>query len=185
MTQHVRQALPHACGFTLVELMVTVAIAALLATLALPSFREVAVRSNVAALTNQLVLSLQTARAEAVRRGTWVEVKSGQGSSWGATGWQVVPDDAFNSTFSGATIDTATAAPGGYSVCGRVTTVVGFDGSDGVIVFGPSGELASSRAFDFSINRPDRNTALAQHITVKQSGVIQSGAGATTGLTGC
>ncbi|MDH5823829.1 GspH/FimT family pseudopilin [Luteimonas sp. RD2P54] len=54
-------------GFTLVELMVTVAIVAILAAIGLPSFQG-SLRSNrVATGTNELMASLALARSEAIR----------------------------------------------------------------------------------------------------------------------
>ena len=58
-----------ASGFTVVELVIAVAIVALLAALALPSFREVGVRMAVTDNTNDLVGALNVARSEAVKRG--------------------------------------------------------------------------------------------------------------------
>nr|WP_255595780.1 GspH/FimT family pseudopilin [Lysobacter sp. BMK333-48F3] len=56
-----------AAGFTLIELMVTIGIAAILLALALPSFTE-SIRSNrVSTATNQMLATFNLARAEALR----------------------------------------------------------------------------------------------------------------------
>lgn len=74
-------------GFSLVELVVTVAIAAILAAIAIPSFRSMINSSRLTSHANELVASLQLARSEAIKRNARVSVC---GSANGATcggGW--------------------------------------------------------------------------------------------------
>lgn len=59
-------------GFTLVELMVTLAIAAVLAMLAAPNIRDFIVRSKMTNLSNEFTSSILKARNEAVNRNTCV-----------------------------------------------------------------------------------------------------------------
>ena len=76
-------------GFTLIELIVTVAILAILATLAVPAFTST-VRRNCAATSANAMLGLLTyARGEAVKRGVTVGLcPSTDGSSCGTdTDW--------------------------------------------------------------------------------------------------
>lgn len=56
-------------GFTLLELMVTLAVAAILVTIAIPSYRGLVQRNTVTAAVNDLVGDLNYARSEAVTRG--------------------------------------------------------------------------------------------------------------------
>ncbi|HET8868831.1 MAG TPA: GspH/FimT family pseudopilin [Aquabacterium sp.] len=77
-------------GFTLVELMVTLAIAAVLATLAAPALTRFLAKSQMNASANELSDSLQLARMEAVSRNTCVSVcrraESGAPKCAGETG---------------------------------------------------------------------------------------------------
>ena len=66
-------------GFTLVELMVTVAVMVILAAIAMPSMTAMIDNGRVAGQTEELVSSLQLARAEAIRRNARVTVCAGTG----------------------------------------------------------------------------------------------------------
>lgn len=55
-------------GFTLVELMVTLMVLAILLGVAVPSFRDAALGSRLTAYANDLVASAQVARSEAIKR---------------------------------------------------------------------------------------------------------------------
>lgn len=83
-------------GFTLLELMVTIAIAAILISLALPSFQEVLRSNRVSTATNELLASLSMARSEAIRdAGSAGVCASSDGASCGAdwnAGWLIWTD---------------------------------------------------------------------------------------------
>jgi type IV fimbrial biogenesis protein FimT len=55
-------------GFTMVELMVTIAVAAILLAVAIPSFESVINSNRLATASNEMMAALQTARMESVRR---------------------------------------------------------------------------------------------------------------------
>ena len=83
-------------GFTLIELVVTLAVAALLASLAAPSVRDFIVRSGMTNLGNEFNASILKARNEAVNRNTCVTMcmsstASGASPSCTTSGtdWQV------------------------------------------------------------------------------------------------
>jgi type IV fimbrial biogenesis protein FimT len=56
-------------GFTLIELIVTVALAAILLTIGVPSFQEMMRNNRAATHTNEMLTALNFARSEAVKRG--------------------------------------------------------------------------------------------------------------------
>lgn len=77
-------------GFTLVELIVTMAVVAILLVLAVPGFGEIIRTNRASAQTNDLVSALSLARSEAVRRGAAVDVcpSSNQITCTGGTDWE-------------------------------------------------------------------------------------------------
>lgn len=77
-------------GFTLIELMVTITIAAILLGIAIPSFTSVISSNRLTTSANELVTALNLARSEAVKRGQQVVVRK-TGTNW-ENGWQVFVD---------------------------------------------------------------------------------------------
>jgi type IV fimbrial biogenesis protein FimT len=86
-------------GFTLVELMVTVAMVAILASLAVPSFRILLVNRTVQAASESLIEDMRLARSEALKRSTRTVICRstdsstcvGAAGSW-SDGWIVFVD---------------------------------------------------------------------------------------------
>ena len=57
-------------GLTLIELMVTLAVAIILVAVGMPLFSGIAANNRAAAQTNSMISAMNLARSEAVRRGT-------------------------------------------------------------------------------------------------------------------
>lgn len=96
-------------GFTLMELMMTLAIAAILVTVAVPSFRTFIQNSKLTKQVNLLAASVATARGEAAKRGARVVLCQsnnstaatpdcdGTAGTW-SNGWVVFVDSNNNLT---------------------------------------------------------------------------------------
>ena len=97
-------------GFTLVELMVTLVIAAILLTAGVPSFNTLIKNNRLTTSNNELVSALNLARSEAIKRGLRVTVcKSSDqascdtsGTGW-QQGWIVFTDTNDNADYDSAT----------------------------------------------------------------------------------
>lgn len=85
-------------GFTLIETMVVVAIVAILAALAAPSFQDLLRGNRLSAASSAMQVSLSLARSEAVKRGTDARVTvaaNGTAGRWD-NGWTVFVDRTTN-----------------------------------------------------------------------------------------
>lgn len=73
-------------GFTLVELMVAIAITAIILTLGVPSFRTMLQNNRSLALSNPFISALNFAKTEAIRRATFISFCAAANSSLNACG---------------------------------------------------------------------------------------------------
>lgn len=76
-------------GFTLIEMMIAVALMAILLSIAVPSFRDASLGSQLRAAANDLTASAHLARSEAIKRNAPVTLcVSSNGTTCGTGGWQ-------------------------------------------------------------------------------------------------
>ncbi len=87
-------------GYTLMELMVTISIAGILISVAIPSFTSIISSNRLTTYANELVTALNLARSEAIKRGGSVTVRKvddysftnlGTSANW-EDGWDVFTD---------------------------------------------------------------------------------------------
>lgn len=82
-------------GFTLIELMVVLAVMGIIAGMAFPSLRDLIVNSRITTQTNEFIAALSYARSEAIKRGTDVMVCADDEANLG-NGWFINPGIACN-----------------------------------------------------------------------------------------
>jgi len=118
-------------GFTLYELMVTVGVAALIASFAVPGYRGLMADSRSVAHTNDIVTALNLARSEATRRRFPINVcasadgASCSGSNDWSTGWIV-------RTQAGEVLQTWPARSGGTGVLNANVSTIQFQATGGL-----------------------------------------------------
>lgn len=89
----VKAALRNSRGLTLVELMVTLAVLAILLSLAAPSFSSLLASTRMSSQTNEFMGTLNLARSEAVRRVQPVSLRASDSDNYNySKGWTVFPD---------------------------------------------------------------------------------------------
>ena len=145
-------------GFTLIELMVTLSVMAILMSIAVPSFQSFILNSRITTQTNNFIMALMLARSEAVKRGSTVTVcSSTTGTScaeltnWGG-GWLVFVDaDGDGVVDTGdLPVQVGQALSGGNTLDGGARTRVTYGGNGFATGFNDTFSLCDSRGATFS-----------------------------------
>ncbi len=132
--------LKNTAGFTLIELIITMVVLAIAATVAFPSFSSLIGENRLTTGTNVLVSSIRFARAEAIKRGTNVTFST-DGDL--ASGWCVHTGDAAN--------DCANDQIRGFDDPGNLT----YTASANDLVFDRRGFLVPQATQTFTVTRSD------------------------------
>jgi type IV fimbrial biogenesis protein FimT len=155
-----------AAGFTLVELLAVILIAAILLGLGIPAMQSVIQANQLAAVTDDMVSSLSLARNEAIKFGGTVKMSTPGDTNWGrAPGWtmQVIyPDGTL-----GPVLRKGTPAPPAY-------TMYSSDSFEDSLKFDSTGRIVGGQAGQFIIceaGGPPGGSA--RLITVAASGRIR------------
>jgi type IV fimbrial biogenesis protein FimT len=152
-------------GFTLVELLVTIAIAAIVVTLAVPGMAAMVRNAQLSGNANQLVTALHLARSEAVKRGQRVVVRRVLADSDWEAGWRVFVDSDRDDIFDGGETVLREYGPlsAGYTLRGDERDGVNFDD---FIRYEPSGRSNNTTEGRFALcsnaaggDPPQANTA--------------------------
>lgn len=156
-------------GFTLIELMVTIAIVAILLAVALPSFQG-SMRSNqVATSTNQLIASISLAGSAARKRRGAGLCATADGSSCGADwnqGWMVWADtNGDGAPSAGETVVQHVQAHPALSLTAGAGTIL-FNGRGGVV---------AATAFTLKPSNCPATQQLVNTLTVNPSGQVKTG----------
>lgn len=139
-------------GFTLIELAVTISIAAILIAIAVPSFSRLAASQLAKTAASELYASLLQTRSEAIVRNANVTVSPVAGG-WNA-GWQILdPANAANVLESHGAVAGATIA-----------------GPAGGVTYRPSGRVQAGVAPSFLITTVSGSSTNYQCISLNLSG---------------
>ncbi len=171
-------------GFTLLELMITLAIAAILLSVGVPSFRTLIKDSHLTTANNDLVTAFNVARSEAVKRGLRVTVcKSANQTSCATSnnwdqGWLVFTDENNNGIYNSATetllrvhgaMEASVTAVGGGTVASNVSYVSS----------GKSQQAGGGLQSGTILVRDERAGPYGRNLTISQTGRVNTVTGVT------
>jgi type IV fimbrial biogenesis protein FimT len=166
-------------GFTLIELMTVLVVAAVLLGVAVPSLSSFIISSRLRSATSEIASSLALARSEAIKRSQQIVV-GGLGSTAGeefTNGWQMWVDADRDGTFNAGDtkLRVGPALPTGYTV----TTTP----ASATVTFKRNGFLAVAAPVTFKVCAASSTTGYT--VTLEPSGLTDtSNIAATSSSTG-
>jgi len=137
-------------GFSLLELMIALAIGGMIVTMAVPSFTSTIANQRMVSATNEMVMSLTLAKSEAIKRVSYVSVcKSSDGAtctgdstSWNE-GWIVFSNA---SSASLGSVDVGDELIRVYPALSERLSISALGNVEAFVSFRPSGTLGTNAA---------------------------------------
>lgn len=164
-------------GFTLIELMVTLAVLAILVTVAVPSFTGIMASNRVTTEINAFIGALQFARSAAIQKGgsTTVCASMNGASCSGAgswdTGWIVYADlDDDGAVDTGELLRVHGALDNGDSMIGNANV-------EHTIDFDPSGLAGFDDLGQVTLNTADNDVSMQRCAVIPITGNVRSESG--------
>ncbi len=163
-------------AFTLIELMITIAVVSIVLIVAAPRFDRTVVNNKSVAIANDFVAALNFARAEALKRNSFVTLcprnddNNGCGTDW-AKGWLVVSDTAASQSLTPVVSnDAAILRRFDLSTTNSMYT---FNPTRDYIRFASLGVLGGTSAVSLKLSVSHCTGSAARIITVSLAGMIR------------
>ncbi len=152
-------------GFTMIELMITIAIATILLALAIPNLTRFIRQSQYTSAGNELVTGFNYARNEAINRQRAVAIAA-NGGAW-INGWQAFLDTNRNAVFDGTDVVLRQ---------GNAITGIDITSSFTAAAFDQNGRRTNNTAafLDFEVSKAGGPTDLVRRVCVARNGRIST-----------
>jgi type IV fimbrial biogenesis protein FimT len=157
-------------GFSLIETVMSAAVAGVLATTAVPGMVGMRQSAEITTTTNELMSALHLARSEAVKRRARVAVSPNAGADW-RTGWTVYVDRDDDGVFDEGNDDLVRVFPA-VAKQAQITPHFGATSNGSALSYTPDGAL----------RRPGTQGLLIGRLTLEHGNHVRSICAATMRL---
>lgn len=170
-------------GFTLIELIITIALAAILMVVAVPSFIEFQRNAQLSDAVSNFISAVNTTRANAMKQGLNTYLVPNSASAGWSSGWMVYADSDWNKAYDASTDevvlrhealsgDVAISTPGSSTL----------SGSDKYLLFNGSGYPRTKTGAFGAATIVMSNASRSSSIIIDPAGRVRS---CKTGSAGC